>query len=629
MRTREAKPLADHSYRRYEQKGTMKISIRICISKRASVIRTLRAVVAAFGLLAVLVAVSGCSSSSTSSQVQVGQITFTNSTGAALKTQPASLPAGQTTYVSVNLTNDSGLLGLDWTVYCASALTPGTQLPPGQTEDLSCGSITPAHTLSGPIPTYATSPDGYIALYAAPAATPKQGTVTIYAAATKDHSKVSSVTLTVSAPPISVSLAPAPPVSMNLGASVQIAAVVANDNANAGVTWTATCGVQQTTNCGSFSPTTTASGVASTYTTPASVGYSGYPVTVTATSVTDSTKSASASFTVVELTSNSAIAGTVQSASQPVSGAQVSLYAAQTVGTGDSTSALSAGVTDQRGAFSLPTGFQCPSVDAQVYLVASGGNAGGGMNPDLVFMTALGSCSQLGAPTVVVNEATTVASVYALSVFMSDAQRVGSESALPAAIAAAFATANELVDIHTGVARAYTVSGEGIVPQAKIDTLANLLSTCAHSAGSSPGDDSSCDQLFQATAIGTNSTPQLRNTAQAVLNLARNATGFLNIPGSFAWLYRLASSSAAFEPALVVQPDSWTLGIRFAAPSPVGINSPPDISSAENAISSIDMAGNVWVKTNRGVVTEFVGGAASAGAPKILLPIALDSSNVR
>jgi hypothetical protein len=53
------------------------------------------------------------------------------------------------------------------------------------------------HTLSGPIPSYATSPDGYIALYAAPSAIPKQGTVTIYAAATKDHSKVSSATLTI------------------------------------------------------------------------------------------------------------------------------------------------------------------------------------------------------------------------------------------------------------------------------------------------------------------------------------------------------------------------------------------------------------------------------------------------
>ena len=576
-----------------------------------------------------MAALSGCSSSNTSSQVQVGQITFTDANGTALKTQPTSLPAGQTTYVSVNLTNDTELLGADWTVYCASALPPGAPLPPGQTQDLSCGTITPAHTMSGPIPSYATSPNGYIALYAAPSGTPKQGTVTIYAAATKDHSKVSTVTLTINAPPISITLAPAPPASIDLGASVQIAAVVANDSANAGVTWSLSCGYQQTTNCGSISPATTASGAATTYTTPASVSYSGYPVTVTATSVTDSTKSVSTSFTVVEPSSGSnAVVGTVQSARLPVSGAQVSLYAAQTAGTEGNPSALSTGVTDDQGSFSLPAGFQCPSADAQMYLVASGGNAGGGMNPDLVFMSALGPCSQLGATPVVVNEVTTVASVYALSAFISNGQRIGSESASPAAITEAFSSVNDLADIHTGDARVYTVSGAGIVPRAKIDTLANLVSACARTAGSSPGDDSFCDRLFQATALGTNTTPQLRNTAQAVLNLARNAAGFQNIPDSFASLFRLASSSGAFEPALQAQPNDWTLGIRFAAPSQVSISSPPN-ASAENTTSSIDAAKNLWVKTNAGTVTEFVGGGATAGAPDVLLSIALDSANER
>lgn len=196
MRMREANSSADVHTHRFAQKGTMKTSIRMNLSQRASVIRPCRMATAAFGLLAVLVAVPGCSSSNTA-PVQVEQITFTDSTGAALKTQPSSLPASHTTYVAVNLTNDPELLGADWTVYCASALPPGTPLPPGQTEDLSCGSITPAHTLSLPIPSYLTSPNGYIALYAAPPAAPKEGTVTIYAAATKDHSRVLSATLTI------------------------------------------------------------------------------------------------------------------------------------------------------------------------------------------------------------------------------------------------------------------------------------------------------------------------------------------------------------------------------------------------------------------------------------------------
>ena len=33
----------------------------------------------------------------------------------------------------MTLTNDSQLLGADWSVYCGSALPPGTVLPPGET----------------------------------------------------------------------------------------------------------------------------------------------------------------------------------------------------------------------------------------------------------------------------------------------------------------------------------------------------------------------------------------------------------------------------------------------------------------------------------------------------------------
>jgi len=197
MRRQEAQSPTDHSFHRIAQKGTMKTSIHMRISKRVSLIRQLCSVVAAFGLLAVLAVISGCSSSGTSSKVQVGTVTFTDVNGAALKTQPTSLSVGKTVWVSVNLTNDTELLGADWIVYCSSALPPGTALPTGQTEDLSCGSLTPAHTLSTPIPSYVTSPSGYVALYAAPSAVPKLGTVTIYAAATKDHSRVSSATLTI------------------------------------------------------------------------------------------------------------------------------------------------------------------------------------------------------------------------------------------------------------------------------------------------------------------------------------------------------------------------------------------------------------------------------------------------
>ena len=147
-------------------------------------------------LLAVgLLSVSGCTSSS-SWRPQVEPITFSDATG---KDQPTltALTAGQGTYFDVTITNDSALRGANWTVTCKSALPPGTPLPPGQTEDTSCGTFAPMHTVSGPVPSYATSGAGYVTFYTAPAAVPKGGTVTLYAASTSDPSQYSSVTLTI------------------------------------------------------------------------------------------------------------------------------------------------------------------------------------------------------------------------------------------------------------------------------------------------------------------------------------------------------------------------------------------------------------------------------------------------
>jgi hypothetical protein len=99
--------------------------------------------------------------------------------------------------------------------------------------------------------------------------------------------------------PIAVTLSGTPPTSMAEGAAVSFTANVANDSANAGVTWTVTCGSAA---CGSFSSSSTASGVATTYTAPATIP-SGGSVKVTATSVTDASQSASATITITAASS--------------------------------------------------------------------------------------------------------------------------------------------------------------------------------------------------------------------------------------------------------------------------------------------------------------------------------------
>jgi hypothetical protein len=107
-----------------------------------------------------------------------------------------------------------------------------------------------------------------------------------------------SKSTTVTPPAISVSVSGAP-TSLTVNGTAQITATVSNDSAAKGVTWS--CAPSAA--CGSFNPTSSASGSATTYTAPSSVP-SGGSVTVTATSVSDSTKTASAtiSITVAQVT---------------------------------------------------------------------------------------------------------------------------------------------------------------------------------------------------------------------------------------------------------------------------------------------------------------------------------------
>lgn len=244
---------------------------------------------------AALVALSGCSSG-TAWKPTVNGVAFTGIDGTPLKTQPTALTVGQGTYVGATLTGDPQLLGADWSVVCGSALPPGEPIPPGQTQDESCGTFTPAHSISGPIPSYVTNAasSGYLALYVAPAMPPKQGVVTLYASATADHSRASSVTLTIQGQPITVNFAPAPPSTMQVGASAQFKASLTNDSTNAGVRWSAICG---STDCGFFGPVETASGVATTYVAPAAAPTGG-KVQVIATSVADPTKTVSATISI-------------------------------------------------------------------------------------------------------------------------------------------------------------------------------------------------------------------------------------------------------------------------------------------------------------------------------------------
>ncbi|MGA2356255.1 MAG: hypothetical protein ABSG02_17310 [Terriglobales bacterium] len=85
-----------------------------------------------------------------------------------------------------------------------------------------------------------------------------------------------------------------PPTSLDTGAYAGIAAILTNDTGSGNVTWTCAPANQ----CGSFSPNIIHTAVPTCYLAPDAVP-SGKSVTVTARSVTDTTKSISATITIL------------------------------------------------------------------------------------------------------------------------------------------------------------------------------------------------------------------------------------------------------------------------------------------------------------------------------------------
>ena len=168
-------------------------------------------------------------------------------------------------------------------------------------------------------------------------------------------------------------------------------------------------------------------------------------------------------------------------------GSSVQLYAAGTTGYGSAATALlsSPVVTDASGSFTITGSYTCPSPTSQLYIVARDGNPGlspGTNNPALALMTALGPCSLHGGQYtldpngfITINEVTTVASVYALAAFMGGDASSGDSCTNTIGLANSFQAVNNLVNTTAGSALAITPAGNGTAPQAKLNTLANIV----------------------------------------------------------------------------------------------------------------------------------------------------------
>ncbi len=273
--------------------------------------------------------------------------------------------------------------------------------------------------------------------------------------------------------------------------------------------------------------------------------------------------------------------GKVHGGQQPVVGATVQLYAAGTTADQSAATPLisAAPLTDGAGGFTITGLYTCPSITSEVYLIASGGNPGlapGTNNSQLVLMAALGPCGNLTSAThIIINEVTTVGSIYPITPYMANYLNVGAAPANQLTLASDFMQINEFIDTNGGQSPGPALPGGFTAPVSNLNSLADSISACINSPGGGvtggASDGTPCGNLFFDAA--PSGGPYPANTADAVLDIANNP--FQNV-GS---IYNLAPSSPPFVPFLSSAPADWTLkilpNITLTTPGNlVGVGSP-------------------------------------------------------
>jgi hypothetical protein len=309
------------------------------------------------------------------------------------------------------------------------------------------------------------------------------------------------------------------------------------------------------------------------------------------------------------------IRGNVHGGQQPIAGAHVYLFAANTSGygmpsvstlsptaAGAATDSIGTYVTsDANGAFTITGDYTCIT-GTQLYLYSLGGNPGAGNNAAAGLLAILGQCPASGTfattvPFVSINEVSTIAAAYAFAGFATDATHVSS-SGTPLAqtgIANAFANASNLANISTGAALSTTPAGNGAVPQAKINTLANILAACINSTGPS---SIPCVTLLSTAQSGGSTGATPTDTATAAVNIAHNPAS------NIAALLALPTANPPFAPTLALQPNDFSILLTFTGG---GLRNPESVA--------IDQSGNVWLgSVDTGVVELSNSGAILSGA---------------
>ena len=319
--------------------------------------------------------------------------------------------------------------------------------------------------------------------------------------------------------------------------------------------------------------------------------------------------------------------GQVMGGQQPVAGVSLQLYVVGSSGYGSAATPLftpGSVLTTSSGNFTFPT-INCPSSSALTYLVGTGGTPiGGSQNNNLALMVGLGACGNVANAFININELTTVATVYALSGFMTGPTNIGAPASNLAGLTNAFTAINKVVNTATGAVSGPLLPASATLPSTEINALGDILQNCVNSAGGSASDTTDgltngtpCGKLFYLTT--TTSAPT--DTITATMNIAQHPS--VNV----AKLNDLQASSPAFSPALSVNspPSAWTIAITYTGG---GLSTPRGVAA--------DSAGNIWVaNSGNSSVSKFSSAGAAqsgstgftAGGISVPYALAIDQSN--
>ena len=223
--------------------------------------------------------------------------------------------------------------------------------------------------------------------------------------------------------------------------------------------------------------------------------------------------------------------------------------------------------------------------DSSLYLVATGGvsaaNQRAGNNPAIALITVVGSKPPAK---VVINEMTTVASVWTNAQFLNDSTLLGQ----PLGLRIAAGNVPNFVDLETGGwgdAIQNPLNSSQTPTMANFATLADLLSACVTQVKAD-----ACSSLFAATALPGGGLPT--NTLNAAESIALNPWHQPDkIYDLLRQFYQVSPSNhmlaVPYMPYLNWAPSAWVLPLRFDGGGYVA-----------GGKAMFDSEGNLWVGDN-------------------------------